>query len=46
MTLYPDIPEGKKYNVFSKFIGNAENIIGYGEKVVDDNLKELKKLVK
>ena len=46
ITLYPDIPEGKKYNVFSRFIGNAEKLISYGEKVVDDNLEELKSLVK
>jgi NTE family protein len=46
ITLYPDIPEGKKYNVFSRFIGNAEKLISYGEEAVEDSLSELKKIVK
>lgn len=46
ITLYPDIPEGKNYSIFSRFIGNAENIIGYGEKVVEENIEEIRKVLR
>ncbi|NCN45450.1 MAG: hypothetical protein COU63_01860 [Candidatus Pacebacteria bacterium CG10_big_fil_rev_8_21_14_0_10_36_11] len=43
LVLYPDIPEGG-YSIFRKFLGHAEEIIGYGEQVVEENLKAIKKL--
>mgnify|MGYP003967817699 CR=1 FL=1 len=46
ITLYPDIPEGKNYIIFSKFIGSAEKIIGFGEKIVDENIEEIRKVIK
>ena len=46
ITLYPDIPESKKYNVFSNFLGKAGKLIDLGEQVVEENLSEIKKLVK
>lgn len=45
LTLYPDIPESKKYNVFSNFLGQAEQLIEIGEQAVDENIVEIKKLV-
>jgi NTE family protein len=45
ITLYPDIPESKRYNVFSNFLGKADQLIDLGEKVVEDNLKEIKKVI-
>lgn len=46
LTLYPDIPESKRYNVFSNFLGKADKLIDLGEKVVEENLSEIKRLVK
>ncbi|MCC6711401.1 MAG: patatin-like phospholipase family protein [Candidatus Pacebacteria bacterium] len=44
LALYPDIPEGKNYSIFSKFIGNAEQIIKFGEQIVELNLSKIRQL--
>lgn len=46
LVLYPDIPEGKNYNIFSRFIGRTDQLIALGEQAVEENLDHIISLTK